>query len=296
MTSNLTSTASSHSWNTAFQTSLLSSSPTALSTTIADFAATASKYAVLLIAESHLPLTQRTYTPLLAAGGLAGGLKYLIHGILFKFALNVSGIYSSDAEACTAAGHEIKGMNALQCAVVSTDTSKYYKATRDELTPLHFPLQIVIDFLGHRLIATSLLPTSHDTLKAGISSPSQLALPHPLPSGLTDPPLLRTLTHASAALNLLPHHIGSHATLISHCADLEAHRGHDNRVYVLDTARVLPPAHATSSRTPASHLTQLLRVEFVRRWTAPLSADALSRFTVIGERQREMQGVVAATR
>lgn len=43
-------------------------------------------------------------------GGLAGGLKYKVHDILFKFPLNVHHIYSDHEAAAKVAAHELKGI------------------------------------------------------------------------------------------------------------------------------------------------------------------------------------------
>lgn len=71
-----------------------------------------------------MPLEQKTVKPL-NLGGVAGGDKYLVHNILFKFALgksnlspatlseflaDSSGLYGSDYAAAKVAGHELKGL------------------------------------------------------------------------------------------------------------------------------------------------------------------------------------------
>jgi hypothetical protein len=264
-----------------------------------------------------LPIQERTYTPLTFAGGIAGGEKYLIHGILFKLALDFQGVYGGDdAAAAAAAAHELKGGNALMVACGSTDPGKYYasckggtraggaRASSSCPPPLHFALQACVDYRGQRLIASSLLPIRPpSSLAYGVSSPSQLASPAPIPCGAGDPPLLAAMTSLAALLNLAPHRVGlpSNSALLAHPADLEAHRPlPKGRVYVLDTARALPPEHREagprgSPGPRGSHLSRLLRPEFVRRWHVPLSPDALSRFTVPGERAGELRAVRAAS-
>jgi hypothetical protein len=43
----------------------------------------------------------------------AGGDKYIVHSILFKFAVDSHGLYGDDAKAAKVAGHELRGMFGL---------------------------------------------------------------------------------------------------------------------------------------------------------------------------------------
>jgi hypothetical protein len=43
-------------------------------------------------------------------GGIAGGQKYVVSGILFKFAIDNHGLYGGDENAMKAAGHDLKGL------------------------------------------------------------------------------------------------------------------------------------------------------------------------------------------
>jgi len=73
-----------------------------------------------------------------------------VGNIFFKFAVDQDGIYPSDHEAMKVAGHELKGLNALvSCGM---------------MLGLNFPLLALIDYRGFRLIATSALPISEDTI------------------------------------------------------------------------------------------------------------------------------------
>jgi hypothetical protein len=49
----------------------------------------------IIISELFLEPSQRTI-PTCAVGGTAGGVKYIYHGILFKFARDEHGIYAGD--------------------------------------------------------------------------------------------------------------------------------------------------------------------------------------------------------
>ena len=56
----------------------------------------------IIISEMCMEEEQRTI-PAAAVGGTAGGVKYIYHGILFKFANDVYSIYGGDgnAQKCT---------------------------------------------------------------------------------------------------------------------------------------------------------------------------------------------------
>jgi len=57
---------------------------------------------------------QKTIKPV-DVGGIAGGEKYIIHNILFKFAVDDKGVYGgNDAAAAKAAGHDLKVSMSVQ--------------------------------------------------------------------------------------------------------------------------------------------------------------------------------------
>jgi len=43
----------------------------------------------------------------------AGGIKYVSHNILFKFAVDDQGLYGSDEYAMKAASHELRGLTSV---------------------------------------------------------------------------------------------------------------------------------------------------------------------------------------
>jgi hypothetical protein len=57
-----------------------------------DFEALAKTIAQLIVLESDIDDLFKTVVPV-EVGGLAGGRKYIVHGILFKFATDVHGFY-----------------------------------------------------------------------------------------------------------------------------------------------------------------------------------------------------------
>jgi hypothetical protein len=94
----------------------------------------AETYGRIIISENCLPDSERTIKPI-SIGGIAGGRKYLCHGILFKFAVDDNGLYRGDDNAMKAAAHDLKGlMNYYHCAIAL----------------LHVPLMAYIDYRGFR--------------------------------------------------------------------------------------------------------------------------------------------------
>lgn len=68
---------------------------------------TAQTYGRVIISELSVPIQNKTIRPT-SIGGAAGGEKYIVNGILFKFALDFNGIYGGDENAAKAAGHDLK--------------------------------------------------------------------------------------------------------------------------------------------------------------------------------------------
>eukprot|EP01126_Amoeba_proteus_P009211 TRINITY_DN13496_c0_g1_i1.p1 TRINITY_DN13496_c0_g1~~TRINITY_DN13496_c0_g1_i1.p1 ORF type:complete len:136 (-),score=22.12 TRINITY_DN13496_c0_g1_i1:137-544(-) len=105
---------------------------------------------------------------------------------------------------------------------------------------LHYPLMVLIDWRGFRLIALSLLPIGDGTLKYGSND-----------GGRTVHSENKVLNHqmklAGESLHLSGHHIGG-PTITIHgesnhlfhlCGDIEGHvSSKDGRFYVIDFARV----------------------------------------------------------
>lgn len=84
-------------------------------------------------------------------GGHHGGVKYIHHGIYFKFATDWEKIFGGDENAAKAAGHELKSlMRFCDCDGLS------------------FPLMTLVDYRGFRLVCMSILPiTGSKTLIYG---------------------------------------------------------------------------------------------------------------------------------
>eukprot|EP00466_Bigelowiella_natans_P004326 jgi/Bigna1/69664/fgenesh1_pg.9_\ len=187
-----------------------------ISTLIAKFWEEAAPVARTIIEEYSVSPAEKTYKPF-GAGGLAGGEKYKVGSLFMKFANDWQGIYKAHEFALKAANREMLGLRA-------------YLDLR--VKGLHFPLVILVDYLGHRLICSSLLPIDSSSLVYG--SDDQGRTVH-----MSDGECNRIMEAAGKALNLKGHVVAG-KTIFS-CGDIEVHRGQDGRLYLLDTARVFPP-------------------------------------------------------
>ena len=223
-----------------------------------DFVTSAKRYGQIIISEVYLPLSKKTLRPDSTVGGVIGGDKYIVHNIMFKFAIDSAGVFGgNDESAAKVAGLELKGLQAY----MSSNTPD-----------LCYPLMALIDYKGFRLVASSFLPLTHSSLHYG-SQNAAVTIKKSLPA------LTRRIEEASASLNLKLHEAGRDRVVMATAVDIEGHLGKDNRMYLLDFSRVFPPV--TPNRTvEGSHLFQMFRPEFVKSFTLfPLCSDAYSNFT-----------------
>lgn len=223
-----------------------------------DFVASAKRYGQIIISEVYLNEKNKTIKPSSTVGGVIGGEKFIVHNILFKFAIDSHGIFGGNDEyAAKVAGLELKGLQAF----MSTNTPD-----------LCYPLMALIDYKGFRLVASSLLPISPSTLKYGSQDAGKTVV-NELPE------LAARIEQASASLNLKLHEAGPNNITMATATDIEGHVGRDGRFYLLDFSRVFPPV--TPDRDlPGSHLFRMFRPEYVRSFGLfPLCSDAYSKFT-----------------
>eukprot|EP01130_Rhizamoeba_saxonica_P012684 TRINITY_DN5380_c0_g1_i2.p1 TRINITY_DN5380_c0_g1~~TRINITY_DN5380_c0_g1_i2.p1 ORF type:complete len:1097 (+),score=195.84 TRINITY_DN5380_c0_g1_i2:566-3856(+) len=244
-----------------------------------DFKTTASNYGKTIILERHLPIYRKTIKPT-DIGGRAGGEKYNIHGILFKFAMDVKTdngryIYGGEKEseylAMKSLGHEIKAVNAL----VKKLKSRFPKIR------LGVPLICMIDYLGHRVAAISLLEISKDTLIYGTDDGCiNLKYPGDENNGL------KIINIISKELNLAPHEVREYRTnevfVLGVAADFELHYNQNvDEYYCLDFARLLPP------NSPEFPFSQMFRPEFLdlysRKTSKRISSDVFVGFGMINK-------------
>ncbi|KAN0003830.1 hypothetical protein ACTFIZ_009989 [Dictyostelium cf. discoideum] len=248
-----------YSWNSEFQRLLEMDDCLEkferLSSLEHDFVYAAESYGRIIISENFLSNELKTIKPV-SVGGIAGGEKYIVQGILFKFALESEtfGLYGNDENAMKTAAHELNGCTSfLNCGVKG----------------LHVPLMAFIDYRGFRLMAMSLLPISKKSLIYGSCDAGQTV--H------TSNNIFNNLfSNAAKIVNLKPHFvqdISGDIKSISGPIDIEGHLGSDNRFYLLDFARLSPPE---PPKHRGSYLYKLLRLELVRKYQKPLCSDAFS--------------------
>jgi hypothetical protein len=191
-----------------------------------EFSQVASKIAVVIVEELYIPDDQRTYHPAKEVGGVAGGEKYIVDGIFIKFAKDWKNLYGGDQYAAKSASLELKGI-------------KSYLSLNIE--GLHAPLVVVIDYMGHRLTATSLLPLGKNSLVYGSGDGGE-TVQH------SDARCNTLMARAGTLLNLKGHYVGNdRSELIYGPGDIEVHRGKDDRLYVIDAARTCPPEASRST-------------------------------------------------
>jgi hypothetical protein len=200
-------------------------------------------------------------------GGVAGGTKFSHNGIIFKFAVDESGLYGGNDELIMkTAAHDLVGLMALiEC----------------NISGLHFPLLALIDYLGYRLIACSILPIDRSTLVYGSSDAGKT-----VHDGSAE--VRSKLREVAEVLNLKPHQIvdgsGTETTLYGP-ADLECHLGKDGRIYLIDTSRLFPPTMPTPDMPRSQYLWNRFRPIVVKQNGVPLSSDALSPFGRLSRQQ-----------
>lgn len=203
--------------------------------------------------------------------GVAGGEKYL-HGpqrIFFKLCVDSHNLYGGDEGASKAAGNELKGiMEYMDC----------------RLAGLRFPMTVVIDYLGYRLVAESVLPIDRvHTLVYGSSDGGRTIVSQ-------DEHVSKLMKRAAQRLNLT-HHLmwdGARQQLhaLSSCVDIEVHRGQDGRLYLIDAARAMPPTTPVPMLR-GCNLYRLFRPEFVAKYPKPLCPDAYGGWPLENRQQYE---------
>jgi len=241
-----------------------------------DFVYAAESYGKIIISERYLPVETKSLKPN-HFGGIAGGQKYMCQSILFKFAVDTDiirktasastqsfwmygGEEKSDRLAAKSAAHDLKGLTG------------FYNSN---VEGLRYPLMTILDYRGFRLIALSLLPIEMKTIRYGSNTMGVTVL-------ASDDDINVKMEAVAKALNLKGHYSGRNRQFVHMPGDIEAHRGIDNNVYVIDFARVFPPedpGEAVNGMANRHNYYRLLRPEFVRRYPVPLSSDAFSAFS-----------------
>jgi Clustered mitochondria len=123
-------------------------------------------------------------------------------------AVDASGLYGNDEAASKVAGHDLKGL------------ISYFNLG---IPDLHFPLMALVDYLGFRLIAMSLLPIDKSTLCYGTADGGKTIYTE-------NAALNKKMQVAAEKLNLKAHVAGfvpEHSRLVWSAADVEGHEGKD---------------------------------------------------------------------
>ncbi len=187
-----------------------------------------------------------------AFGGVAGGLNFREHPEatrLFKFPIDIcvggqfvyGGAVPNNQLAAKSASHELKSVQTLMDA---------------RIEGLHLPLVVVYTYRDRRVTCVSMLPIDGDRTRLHGSANGRLGDARRAPADSDEG---ATVTAICRALNLaaLPF-------------DAELHRGHDNRLYLIDPARLSPP----EVRDGLCRHAHLLRPELVRMCPRSLVPDA----------------------
>ena len=196
---------------------------------------------------------------------LGAAVMYFDNGILYRMVSLPAQDTCEDelpqSVAWKAASCELRGTKAyLQAALSLAGEERTVPRLRTSLTML-------VDIHGFRIMATALLPVAQEeTLVFGDGCES------------TDQRFVDLLNTSSKRMHLAPHPVqysDEHAPAeISTSIDVQGHRGMDDRYYLVNLGRVLPPDLPREDSFDL--LTHQLRPEFVRSCKSVLSPDAFS--------------------
>jgi hypothetical protein len=187
--------------------------------------------------------------------------------VFYKFARDDKKIYGSDLLAQKAATLEMKALNAIIDA---------------NITSLHVALSSLIRINGHAIYATCQLPIDgRKSLIYGSSNAGAKIKSAPSDSALQE--LLRKLADK---LHLKEHTVtdgGNQNHKLLFPFDMEVHLGSDGRLYLLDLARLMPPTPPMGEMRN-SYLYHHFRFEFLSQYCGQdglplaLSSDVYSHF------------------
>ncbi|KAH3756750.1 Histidine kinase A [Pelomyxa schiedti] len=239
---------------------------TAVRDVAVDFVYSAVSYGKIIIGEMFLDDEQKTIRSRSKDMGFAGGEKFIVNGILFKFARDNKNLFDHDDElAAKCAGHELKS-----CI-------RFFDAAGSQI---RVPLMATIDYLGFRLSAISILPITRSTLVYGSSDGGETMHKE-------DEEASSRMKTICQSLNLKEHRCGRARPLVNLYGptDIEVHKTGENQYFVLDMARLFPP-ETTVDGVPGCYLHRLLRPELILTSPRPLSSDVFTKFAE-ADRNRE---------
>lgn len=241
-----------------------------------DFIEIAKSYGRTAINEYFMKSKKQQTVKKTGLGGIAGGDKYMVRGILFKLAVDPavgktrsSWVYGGKKPnfefAAKAAGHELKG---------AINMYKYH------VKGIRVPMQALVDFHGYRIIAMPLLPLKGGELIYGSRDAGKTFK-------RSSDDFNQKMQEIAADLHVAGHYVCDHKGKpyqLHSAGDIEGHRGSDGRYYLLDLARAFPP----ESPFDTPHLCwpqqavffRMLRPEFLQylkdKGSPALSCDALT--------------------
>eukprot|EP01091_Cochliopodium_minus_P008352 TRINITY_DN1876_c1_g1_i2.p1 TRINITY_DN1876_c1_g1~~TRINITY_DN1876_c1_g1_i2.p1 ORF type:complete len:1315 (-),score=354.21 TRINITY_DN1876_c1_g1_i2:100-3675(-) len=236
-----------------------------ISTIMNDFLHDSEQYGKIIIKEIGLPIEEKTIKPI-NKGGILGGEKFVVGNILFKFAIDKNNLFNGNTNASQkVAGHELKCLSQVSSL---------------NMEGLRYPLMCLIDYLGHRLIAMSILPIQG-------SSERKSTLVYGTQDGgknytFSDPVAKKFADAIGKKLNLKKHKINSSNNNIYTPADIEIHKGYDGNYYILDFSRLLPCDYIDKKKQ-GSIFYRMFRPEFVSNYKIPLCSDSFSGFLDISQ-------------
>lgn len=191
------------------------------------FATTASRIARVIVEQCYLPAAARTFQPV-SGMGIAGGEKYIANNMFFKLVRDIHGIYGGDTGAAKAAKQEIRSLEALVALNVEG---------------VLFPLMCLVDYLGLRIICTSIIPGVGATTQCYGTADAGRTI------AAREPLFNQRMFQIARRLNLAAHNVIARSTGVVHvlpsAADVEGHVVEANgsrKFYMLDFGRLFPPS------------------------------------------------------
>jgi len=286
---------SGQDWNRPFQSAFIQGDYLRMHRIFTDFVSSARMYGKIIAKEQHIADKDKTVKPLDSLGGLAGGRKYLVNGILFKLCGDpfletnrwlYGGVEPSYEYAAKSAGHEIKGVNAY----LSAFEASIIRSNRMDKSKLRVPFQVMLDYAGFRMTAMPYLrlqrqfqrpDNGYTSLVYGYDPKTGIVY-----DGVNAPGLRENLEHLAKTMHIAEHHVSGKKLLLA--ADIEIHHC-DHRWYVLDLARAFPAEcsmlclHLPNFGAQPEFF-RLMRPELLAKVAAagiskPLSPDAFTGFT-----------------
>ena len=217
--------------------------------------------------------------------GFAGGVKMVRDNLFCKVAKDRSGLYGGDLFAGKAAKHELKSLNELGKLIVGERRVEEgrVKNVEGRVEGVLIPLYVLVDFLGVRVIASSLLPINESTLRYGSNDGGKRVVKE-------GEEVVKKAEEIGRALNLKEHYVGwkEEEKKLLFFSDTELHVGVDGRMYIVDCARLMPP-NPPEKKRKGSVFYKLFRAEFVRKYGVPVSSDSFTRWGFFDSLQNNSQ-------